>query len=182
MRIALTGTPGTGKTAVAALLRQNQCNVIDVNKIAFEHNFIIGKDDQRDTMILDTEQVNCYINQKYKTTREHVFFEGHITHLLKTMDKVIILRCHPKALRKRLSNKGWKPIKIQENVEAEALDVILCEAAELHDTENLFEIDTTNRSIEAVTASILELVNLNFKPMKKYNIGYIDWSEELLKE
>jgi adenylate kinase len=97
------------------------------------------------------------------------------------MDKVIILRCHPRVLRKRLEKKKWRKQKIQENVEAETLDVILSETAQRYHTENIFEIDTTYKSVEEVAAIIGTIVKKNFQPIKKYRLGQIDWSEEILK-
>ena len=102
--------------------------------------------------------------------------------LLKSIEKVIVFRCHPKDLAKRLSSKGWKKEKIKENIEAEMLDVILCEALEHHSKENVFEIDTTNKSIDEVTSSVVEIIENEFKNMKKYKIGNIDWSEEILRD
>ena len=71
-------------------------------------------------------------------------------------------------LRKRLSGKGWKEEKINENIEAETLDIILCETIELHSEKNVFEIDTTDKSVDSVASSIMEIMKNNFKPMKKY--------------
>ena len=69
-----------------------------------------------------------------------------------------------------------------ENIEAETIDVILCETVELHPEENIFEIDTTNKNIKSVLSSIVEIVKSNFEPTKKYKIGKIDWSEEILND
>ncbi len=77
--------------------------------------------------------------------------------------------------------KKWNNQKIQENIDAEIIDVILCEAVEQHPKKNIFEIDTTKKTIEEVTASILKIAKKNFQPTKTYNIGRIDWSEEILK-
>ena len=43
MIVALTGTPGIGKTSVSKILEKN-FYVIDLNKIATDKNFIIGID------------------------------------------------------------------------------------------------------------------------------------------
>jgi adenylate kinase len=97
------------------------------------------------------------------------------------MDKVIILRCHPRVLRKRLGKKKWRKQKIQENVDAEAIDVVLSETAHRYSAEDIFEIDTTNRTVEKVAAAIETIVKKNFQPIKKYRLGQIDWSEEIVK-
>jgi len=181
MIIALTGTPGTGKTSVSNILQENDFEVIDLNKIAINNNFLIGEDEERDSKIVDVDTSNGYINENYKE-KDIVFIDGHLSHLLKSVDKVIILRCHPDELRKRLSQKRWKKSKVKENIEAEILDIILCEAVDVHPEKNVFEIDTTNLDKNSVSELIMEIINNNFEHMKKHNIGNIDWSEEILKD
>ena len=109
-----------------------------------------------------------------------VILEGHLSHLLKNVDYVIILRCHPETLWRRLRNRNWNKEKIKENVEAEILDIILCEAVEKHSRDKLFEIDTTNLQPKEVADIILELIESGFKRDEKLSIGRIDWSEEIL--
>ena len=181
MLIALTGTPGTGKTSVSNVLHENGFEVIDLNKIAVSNNFLIGDDEKRNSKIVDVDRLNRYIKESYKE-KDIVFIEGHLSHLLKSVDKVIVLRCHPDELRKRLSLKRWKREKVKENIEAEILDIILCETVDIHPKKNIFEIDTTNIDINSVASLIMEIIKNNFEHMKKHNIGNIDWSEEILKD
>jgi len=182
MLIGITGTPGAGKTIVSEKLRAQGIIVEDINKISKDNGFLIGKDKKRNTNILDIEQLDKYIKKNYTSSDVIIFFEGHAAHLLKSLHKIIILRCHPKELKKRLTNKKWKPDKIKENLEAEILDIILCEAQEYHKDTDLFEIDTTHTSIQKVHNMIIEINTNDFQPMKKYNIGQLDWSEEIFKE
>ena len=181
MFVALSGTPGTGKSSVSALLQKEGYTIVSLNELAIEKKFISGIDKERNSKIIDIDRLNYYINKRYKT-KDIVFIEGHSAHLLKIVDKIILLRCHPKKLKKRLEEKGWNQEKIKENVEAETIDVILCEAVETYPEENIFEIDTTDKKIEDVALAIIEIAKRNFKPTKKYNIGKIDWSEEILKD
>lgn len=181
MIIALTGTPGTGKTSVAEVLKNKGFEIVDLNKVACDNNFIIGKDIKRDSNIVDIEKINKYILENY-SGKDIVFIEGHLSHLLKNVEKIVILRCHPKFLKKNLSKKKWNEDKIKENIEAEILDIILCEALEIHIKKDIFEINISDKTIEQITDSIIEIINNNFKSMKKYKIGNVDWSEEILKD
>ena len=181
MLIALTGTPGTGKTYASNVLQENGFEVGDLNKIAVDNNFLIGTDEKRKSRIIDIDRLNEYVKENYKK-KDIVFIEGHLSHLLKSADKVIILRCHPEVLKKRLSKKRWKKEKIKENIEAEILDIILCETVEIHTEKNVFEIDTTTRSTNNLVSLIMEIIKNKFRHMKKYNIGKVDWSEEILKD
>ncbi len=177
MLVALTGTPGTGKTSTADLLEQKGYHVVRLNILAQEQGFLDGIDKKRKTKLMDMTAMNSYVKKTYKT-RDLVFFEGHASHLL-SVDYVILLRCHPHELKKRLQKKKWNQRKIQENIEAEALDVILCEAVDRHPEKNIFEIDTTQHSVDRIVSSIEEIIRNNFQPIKKYTIGMIDWSEDL---
>jgi len=177
MRIALTGTPGTGKTSASKILIKNGIKVIDLNDLATSKNFVSGRDSKRKSKIIDTVKLNQYINKNFPAN-ETIIFESHLSHLLKCMDKIIILRCHPKELQKRLKTKGWNKEKIQENVEAEILDVILVETTEIHKRENIFEINTTNKKIIQIVEDIKQILN---DKVNDYLIGRIDWSEEVLK-
>jgi adenylate kinase len=181
MIVAITGTPGTGKTTVASILKKKGFTVVDLKKVAFDNNFVLGVDKNRNSKIVDIEKLNVYIKRNFSSD-ELVFVEGHISHLLKCADKIIILRLHPLRLREILFDRNWKKDKVSENVQAEALDVILCEAVDIHSEKNCFEIDGTKLSIQDIVLCILEIIENKFKNIKKYKIGEIDWSEELLKD
>jgi len=179
MKIALTGTPGIGKTSIANVLHKNGFETIDLTKICMDNNFLLGFDEERDTKIIDVDRLNKFVEGNYQE-KNLIFLDGHLSHLLKSVDKVIILRCHPNELKKRLNNKKWGKEKKKENLEAEILDIILCETVDLHKKENIFEIDTTKETIDTVTSMIMEIAKNNFEHMTKYKIGQVDWSEEIL--
>jgi len=181
MWVALTGTPGTGKTTVAIRLRTKGYTVVDVNALAIREGFVAGVDTKRRCKLIDIKKINAYVQKQFNQT-DLLFFEGHTAHLLKAMDKVIILRCHPSVLQGHLVKKKWGPEKIHENLEAELLDIILCEAVALHPKRNIFEIDTTKRTPAGVTRCVLVIVKNKFRPIQQYRIGQIDWSEEILKQ
>ena len=181
MIIALTGTPGTGKTSVSKILQKKGFEVVDLNKVACDKNFLLGIDKKRKSNIMDIKKFDRYVKKNY-FKKELIFIEGHLSHLLNNIDKIIILRCHPNKLRNNLYKKGWGKEKIKENIEAEILDVILCESVDIHPKSNVFEIDTTDKSIEDTVKSILDIIKNKFKNKKEYKIGKIDWSEEILKD
>src|SRR3989338_7356909 len=63
--IAITGTPGTGKTALAkALAKKLNYKYVDVNKIINKHNISEGYDKKRKTKIIDVKKLNkCLIKE-----------------------------------------------------------------------------------------------------------------------
>jgi adenylate kinase len=169
MMYGITGTPGTGKSAVADILIARGYPVLHLSETAMP--YAIERDEVRDTLVIDTDRwVEEFIPVKG-------FVEGHLAHLL-PCDRVIVLRCRPDLLRERLSRRGYHEEKIRENVEAEALDVILCETMEYHPREHIFEIDTTGVSVSACVDEILGFVEGKIPP----NSGNIDWSWYLVDE
>ncbi|HID25502.1 MAG TPA: dephospho-CoA kinase [Thermoplasmata archaeon] len=180
MIIALTGTPGTGKTTVASFLKRRGYRVVELNSLAKEKGFVEGYDVERDCSIIDLEKLETYLKEKLFAADAQLLLDGHLSHFIKFVDIVVVLRCHPRDLEKRLREKGWNERKIQENVEAETFDVILCEAVEIHGEESLFEIDTTDRTPEEV-AEIIEDVVCGRYNKEEHHIGSVDWSEEILR-
>ena len=180
MLISISGTPGTGKTSTVKILQKKGFQVIDLNKLAKENDFIIGIDKKRNSKIVDIKSINDYFKD-YKTN-DIIFIDSHLSHLISYVDKVIIFRCKPEKLNLNLNKKNWNKEKIRENIQAEILDIILSEAVEIHDSRNIFEIDTSEITIKEIADIILDFISSNFKNIKKYKLGRIDWSEDILKE
>jgi adenylate kinase len=176
MFVALTGTPGTGKTTVGNLLSIQGFKVIHLTDI--EKKCVVGEDKKRGCHIYDIDLLDRYLQLDSLLMQNGVcIVEGHLSHLLSGVSVTIILRCHPEELKKRLQSKGYTSIKIQENLEAEALDIILCDAARCHSAGVIREIDTTHKDPVAVARFITVLLQDGFQG----EIGQIDWSEWIEK-
>lgn len=163
MRVAVTGTPGTGKTSATKLLEQKY-NVIHINQLVKEKNLSKGYDEERNSILVDLNAVERELPQ-------NAIIESHISHLF-DVDKVIVLRCHPRELKNRL--KGKDEEEIIENAEAEAIDTILIEAMEKFD--DVHEINTTNKTVEEVS----KLIDKIIEGEKELKPGEIDWSNWLI--
>ncbi len=170
MKIAITGTPGTGKTEVAKELERRGYEVLYLNSIV--DDFVIGYDEKRNSKIVDENKMNDYI----KEIKENglLFIEGHLSHLM-DVDAVFVLRCHPDKLISRLEKREWKKEKIMENAEAEALDIILDRTLQKH--KMVWEIDTTDEKADKIADRIIEIIEKKEKP----NYGKIDYSEWLIE-
>ncbi|MDD4567773.1 MAG: AAA family ATPase, partial [Methanoculleus chikugoensis] len=100
--------------------------------------------------------------------------EGHLAHLL-PCDRVVVLRCRPDVLRRRLAPRNYPAEKVAENVEAEALDVILIETLEEHPGEHVLEVDSTELSAGDCADRIERFIQGVLPP----SYGSIDWTDYL---
>ena len=57
MLVAISGTPGTGKTAVSDLLQKEGYEVVSLNELAIKNGFISGIDKKRNSKILDIKRL-----------------------------------------------------------------------------------------------------------------------------
>ncbi|RQW78325.1 MAG: hypothetical protein EHM14_12285 [Methanothrix sp.] len=161
MRIALTGTPGTGKTTIARLLPYR---IIDINALV-KAGLNFGVDPERGCLEADMDGLEKRLLEI--DSDEICILEGHFSHHF--ADRAIVLRLAPSALRQRLEARGYLPQKVNENLEAEALDVILVESVEM--CRHVDEIDTTRKTVEEVAALVCKIINgeLDLPP------GQVDW-------
>lgn len=165
MKVALTGTPGTGKSTIADMIDQG-FRVVHVNEL-IKDGYNMGMDEERNCLIADLPRLSKYA----KSLKEDVILEGHTSHLL-PVDTIIVLRSSPTALQKRLKDRGWSEAKIRENIEAEALDIILVEAMDTH--KKVYEIDTTKMTPMQARDAVMEAI----RGTDKYTPGGVDFSEE----
>lgn len=169
MIISISGTPGTGKTSVAALMaKQLGAKLISLKALRVPYEY----DKPRKTRIVDIKDMQRAVNRKLSKNKINVI-EGHLSHLLKA-DIFIILRTNPIALEKRLKIRKWSGKKIKENAMAEFLDEIVIEAIERHGRKNVFEIDTSKKKGHAATKIAEEIIR---KRPAGYKAGKIDWSK-----
>jgi adenylate kinase len=172
--IGITGTPGTGKTAIASCLREKGEQVIDLNRYINDNGLKERFDKKRDTYNVDVNKLNGSLKRSVPKDG-NVFLDGHLSHFL-DCDIVIVIRCDPSVLHDRLKKRNYAPSKITENVQAEALDVILCES--MDSNANVFEIDNTSCTTEQAASMVLDIVNGN---TKIYEPGSVNWGEEMEK-
>lgn len=167
MRVAVTGTPGTGKTTATARL-STALEVLHLNDLITEEGLTTGHDEERDSAIADLDAVETFL-----ADREEILFESHLAHQFEA-DRVVVLRCHPATIEQRLADRGESEASAVENAESEALDVILGEAVARHGEEAVYEIETTDRDPDEV-ASAIESVIAGTREPSAGTISYLEY-------
>jgi adenylate kinase len=174
MRLALTGTPGTGKTTVTDLLTDGADPGVDLEPIhlndVLEREGLYDRvDEDRDSYVADLEAL-----REWLAGRDDVLIESHLAHHVDA-DRVVVLRCRPDELADRLRDRSADETEIDENADSEALDVILGEAVERHGRERVYEVDTTDRSPAAVAREVVAVAAGDADP----SAGTVDFTEHL---
>ena len=186
--IAISGTPGTGKTSNSKRLNlQLNSKLFSLSEIVNKKQFFTSRDEARETYVTDENRLINYLIKKIreyeKQPIDFMIIEGHFVDILPAdlIDMAIILRCHPERLSERLSERGYNSKKIQENLQAEILGNSVSYMIETQGDFPILEIDTTLLSLKESTQLIHDLIIKNEDP-EKYKIGRVDWLEELSKE
>jgi adenylate kinase len=173
--IAVTGSPGTGKTKFSrALSKKLGATLIDLNAFVREKGiYRLTKDGEMD---VDLNKMRSEIAKLVKESSAPIVIDGLQSDLLPTkfLTHIVVLRTRPRVLQRRLRARGYPDKKIQDNVEAEALSIILWEAVQRHGLDKVYEIDTTGISTSRAIKLFLNALSgkISLKP------GKIDWLEE----
>jgi len=161
MIVSITGTPGTGKNIISKLISKKLgWKLVDLNRLAEEKGLIKGFDKKRGCSIIDLSA----LRKEIKKLKKDLVVQSHYAHEVGS-DLVIVLRTNPEELRKRMEKRGWAKEKVEENLEAEIMEI--CKDEALQKTEKVFEVDTTSRDPEKAANQTLDIIFREaFEPKK----------------
>ncbi|HII43034.1 TPA: AAA family ATPase [Candidatus Thalassarchaeaceae archaeon] len=169
-RLALAGTPGTGKTTVAALLSAAGFGIVTIEELAQSAGALGEVDPSDGARPVDLDLLIEAIAESWKSAPSSPeIIDGHLSHHLPA-DAVVVLRCNPATLRERLSERGYSSAKVEGNVEWELLGGAWNER---EGDSPWSEFDTTTEDVDSVVKSILAWISDGFKPTSPE--GVIDW-------
>ena len=171
--IFITGTPCTGKTTISENLSQKLgWDLVKINDLAISSNLVLGIDEDKGYKIIDIDALDKTLFNIISSS-DNLIVEGHLSHLCHGADKLIVLRCNPETLEKRLALRNYSDAKIHENLEAEALGVCSAESLDIYQN-NVYELDVTDLSVDDVV-SILSDVIADKKELTFGEIDFMGW-------
>jgi adenylate kinase len=152
--------------------------IVELAELAHESGAVVGRDEGRGVDEVDVDLLRAALSAELRAAgpEERVLIVGHLSHLM-PCDLTVVLRCSPAVLRERLAARDYPPEKIRENVEAEAVDVVLVEALDMAPHGGVYEIDTSKEPLEVSLSSLLAVIEGNAEAHKA---GNIDWSAEVM--
>ncbi len=144
--LAVTGTPCTGKTTLARKLGERLgWKVMELTLLVEREGLCDRFDEERNTKVVDAGRLK---EKVWRLVESNTILDGLLSHLLDPTH-VLVLRCDPRLLEKRMKERGYADGKIMENLEAEYEGVILYES--LKRCGNVLELDNTEGvDVEAI--------------------------------
>ena len=130
--IAITGSPGTGKSTLAKFL----VTKLGFDRLDLHHHYkriSSGYDRAKQSYDINYLKFEKLAKDKKKEAKKGVIIDSHISHLLpkKLVDLCIVLICSDlKKLEKRLQKRKYSQKKVRENLDSEIFQVCLAEAQE----------------------------------------------------
>jgi adenylate kinase len=180
--ILVTGTPGVGKTTVSQKLASKLDAVyIGIKELVKKQKLVTSVDEERRTLIADTEKVSKQLQETLTKTEGIIIIEGHYaTDVVpkKDVNTVFVLRRDPRELKGALEKRGYEEKKLWENLAAEILDVCLWDALSACGSDKVCEIDVSGKTVEEVVEEMM----LVLEKRKDRRFGIVDWLGKLENE
>jgi len=158
--IGVIGTPGCGKTTFC---QQSNMPIIDLADYAKEHD-CLGEAGADGAAEMDVEK----LSKKWKNPDRLTLVDGHLAHHL-PVDAILVIRCNPDELSKRLESRGYSNKKIRDNCEVELMGGPWFDGL-VGDKRPIFEIELS----ESSSKKAVEWINSGCPPHTTVGTA-LDW-------
>ncbi|NYZ78980.1 AAA family ATPase [Candidatus Micrarchaeota archaeon] len=174
MRIALTGVPGTGKTAISYALGKKGFEVIHLNEIV-EGKKLWKEVDEFGSKIVNMRKLQLEANRILRGKRNCIV-EGHLACDMKLKcDLAIVCRTKPEILERRLRERDYPERKLNGNMLCELLDY--CTIRSLDNYKKVYEIETSG----SMKKNVEEIMKIIRGRGERFRAGWVNWGKELRK-
>jgi adenylate kinase len=159
MKLLVTGSPGTGKTALArGLAKALGLEAVNEKDFCIRHK--IGSFNDENELEIPVKEfekkANSYLSKLPKSGG--VVLEGHVLCEAKLrVDRAILLRVNPELLEMRLEKRDYAPAKIMDNVFVEGIDYCKKHLLRNYPKSKIIEIEsrrTPKETLDAVLAAL----------------------------
>ena len=174
--LAISGTPGVGKTQLSAWLSQQGWATLSLQEMATEHGCLGQVDAVDGAAPIDIHR----LAEVWEAPDEGRWLvDGHLAHLL-DVDGIVLLRCHPADLQERLQQRGYDEAKVKANKEWELTAGHWAELLEFGIDIPLLELDAGVMDTEALAAIVQAWVEegLPSEPLEEVAVSALDWLSE----
>ncbi|MBD3188595.1 AAA family ATPase [Candidatus Bathyarchaeota archaeon] len=180
--VVISGVPGTGKTTLANLLSSKLDGmVISLGEFVRERDLGEEWDADRQTLIVDEGRARNALMKEIERLASDItgwlIIEGLFCDVVAdAADFAIVLRLHPRELRRRLRERGYGTAKVQENVQAEILGTCTFHMREAIGT-GFMDIDTTNLDPSEIVEIILAVLE-GRTSSGRHAPGKVNWLQD----
>lgn len=147
--ILITGTPGCGKSTTSELLqrRLSDYKYYNISEFAQKNDCYEGYDKSRKSHIVDEDKLLDILEPLLRKGGNIVDWHVNDVFPERLIDLVVVLRCDNSILYKRLNKRGYHQAKIDENIDAEIMGVVMQDALDSYKKEIVVELtsDTTEQ-------------------------------------
>ena len=145
--------------------------LIDLNAFARKNKLFLKEKGAFGENVVNVERMEKLLAASLKK-QESFVVEGHLAcEFGVPADAVVVLRCDPRVLKKRLEERKYPVEKIRENVLAELLDYCLIKSEQNYGRGAVLQLDAT-RGLSAKQV---------FAKAKAKKGDRVDWSKQLLE-
>ena len=159
MVLVITGSPGVGKHTIAnEVLHSNGYELLDINQIANEKNFIEHNEGVKE---VDVDQFKEYLDD---IVTEKSLVVGHLAPYVlsgRNIKSAIVLRKNPYKLFDIYQKRGYAEKKTKENLGSEILGIITNDAINSFGQDKTFQIDASEYTPREVVSRIDNIIDRN---------------------
>lgn len=132
--IAVTGTPGAGKTHFAEQLCADNpdYDYFDLNSYLKEKELYLRYDKEDQTHIIDETQLTDIVRPLIEQSERTLVIDSHLSHYINPslISLCYVVLCNLPLLEHRLKGRKYPAQKIRDNLDSEIFQVCLMEAKE----------------------------------------------------